>query len=661
MEKVSEKLKGLTTESRERLQQCENVIFREVATGNLRPSQVALLLAKRFTDTHVELYGYPTLCLMDLMLQKVLATRDNNSSASGGGSNHSPSSSETKKGGADASSAASTISHAVLRELWPMFTDTSHRLLEEYSTKIERKATREKGVRLVKRWKERYAHVLNFQSEIEVENLDQKVNLNTIKKEENNHSDAASLNSAWENVLCVMIDKMEGRVHPLPPSSGKGEVLNGPSSHTASTPVPTQSSRSSHSGALSGVHSQLITKAISRDPHSVVGSNSMGAASSENQPETDASTSGKVSSASLVDSVSFISYWRKSDVRRCRLLLQDCLRLLESLPLSRSRVYATLLLKENAHHLRPPSSSTFSSIRSTSAVGKEPQTAGSSASCIAFLLQLSNTLRKEANTTIVQENDSSSSPPPSTLEKETASTLSPQGRIKKGMEVLQQLPNKSNSSSTSSGTKPRREALSHLLETLQQEQKKRNEDNVTSELWNTPNMSSFSFSTGRVVRSARPLLNDIALRLPLSQRSMNTGGRGGKNNLQVGNSGHGVFLKTAPSRASLANAARGGKDGSLPSYYYPTASASVLSSPSGSTLFARPFRVPSAVLQASPNGRGTRITFPSVSDWMDTRDMGELAQYDHRVRNGNNVMESVSAGSDGWKRGGKRVRDEEED
>lgn len=647
MEAITEKLDSLTTESRERLQQCEATIFHEVAAGNLRPSQVALLLAKRFTETHIDRFGYPTLCLIDLLLQKVLTAAQSSNSVSSNDRN------ETKAGGGKESSAAGTIARAVLRELWPMLEDPSHQLLMKYSTAIERKATRDKGIRLVKRWKERYSTSVNFEDEgknaPESPSLNETgpVNIVTIPAGTCNSTSGLAYSSRWEQVLCVMLDKMEGRVqYPLSTDRKEGvaeAAFSVPSAATnvdgghASLDVPSDIS-SSRPPALKTDHPS----------HSLMGIASEIVDTSTAAEEKDANSTVSVPSSS------FLPPWRKVEVRQCRALLQECVHLLESLPLQRSRVYATLLLREHSHHLRPPSTGAFSSIPQSSAVGQVPKSAGSSASYLSFLLQLSNTLRKEMSATVHQENASTSSPSNIT-EKNPEEKEKPEVKIKKGIEVVQNLFTKPSSSSVRHEVVPPREALSHLLEVLQQQQ----ESEDAEDTWeSSKKSSSFTFSTGKVVRYVRPLLNDTALRLPIGQRSISTGGGRGKNHLHAGSNGHGVFLQTAPSRASVARVVRGGKDGSL-AYYYPTASVSASAS-TGSSLFARPFRVPAAVLQGSSNGRGTRISFPSVAEWMDNTDMGDLAQYDHRIRVGNN-MENVSVGSGDLRAGGKRLRNVEDD
>lgn len=673
MEAITDKLDNLTTESRERLQQCEELIFREVAAGNLLPSQVALLLAKRFTGSHVEPYGYPTLCLIDLMLQKVLAAGQKKANISD--------ESDTRMLRSDDCTVAGTIARAVLRELWPIFEDSSHGLLMEYSKSIKRKATQEKGIRLVKRWKERYSLALRCFSEEEEKGDPMKEHCSRVKKEERRNSSSLherrsegtakddSSASMWEHVWCVMLERMEGRTSSIlfPPESVESIPGASASASFIETPVIVSTSMkcktlSPPNGSLASEMTSPMHSSPEREGLTLTEvTNGKGSDLSSLHVASFSSASPASSSSSRYSTaVSSLSSWKKGELHRCRLLLQECLRLLESLPLNRARVYASLLLQENAHHLRPPSLSILTSSRLHSGVKEEVKTTDfSSASSISFLLQLCNTLQNEVNSKHVPEHDSGIHIPStqcSTIEEREKT----EKKVRKGVQVVQQSTAFSSVSSSRHPGASHRETFSKLLELLQQEQDRSNANNVAGE--NSHALSrenSFSFSTGRVIRYTRPLWNDIALRLPLGQRMTVTGGRGNKNSANTTNGGHGLLFQTAPSRSYMSISVKGGKSSAL-SYYYPKAAVSATST-SAAAVFSRPFRVPAAVLQALPNGKATRVPFPSVSEWVDNRDMAELAQYDNRIRVGNNVVESVGRGSEDWRAGGKRPRGSEDD
>lgn len=125
MEALSKVLSELRTDSRELLQRCEEAISKALVSGEVRPSQAALLVASNFTNSHVDSW-YPSLCLVDILLQKASTSGE--------------------------PTPAVLATRVFLKELLPLFADREAALLESFPTVLTRKTTRDKAKRLVNRW-----------------------------------------------------------------------------------------------------------------------------------------------------------------------------------------------------------------------------------------------------------------------------------------------------------------------------------------------------------------------------------------------------------------------------------------------------------------------------------------------------------------------------
>lgn len=268
MEALTRVLEKLTTESRELLQQCEDTIVASLTSGSIRPSQVALLLAQQFTSNNA-VHSYPSLCLLDLLLLHASSNGEGNSERV-------------------------LALRSTLRELFPLL-KTANGVLETYATAVEQKSTRDKGIRLVKRWQQRQllwaACALAPKHAASVTAADKK------KEQEEKEG--------YNAVLTTMIEKMEGRYAvptPPPPPPTSGSDLPSPAGAEQVAPPAT----STHSDAPAN-------------------------------KETPVAVGG----------------WTKAQVQHTRLLLHSCLQLLESLPIARARVYAELLAQEHVHTPTP--------------------------------------------------------------------------------------------------------------------------------------------------------------------------------------------------------------------------------------------------------------------------------------------------------------------
>eukprot|EP00796_Vickermania_ingenoplastis_P009980 gene9980-6964_t len=279
METLTQLLESLTTESRELLLQCMEACVREVTSGAVRPSQAALVLAQRFTEDNLP-RCYPSLCLMDLMLLRCSSRQEG-------------------------SPPAVLALRSILRELWPLLKNAPG-ILDGYATAIEKKPMRDKGIRLVTRWKQR--NLLWQATGHDTEGAPATAGEKRRQEEEK---------AALSAVLDVILAKMEGKYCP---EEGSGSTSTSPQEEKA----PTGGTRQ----------------------------NAAGADASPSVPDTGSANGRHRTSTSSSPG----PLWRKKELRRFRFALQACLQMLESLPIARAQVYADLLLNKR---LRTPTPTAF--------------------------------------------------------------------------------------------------------------------------------------------------------------------------------------------------------------------------------------------------------------------------------------------------------------